>query len=144
MDDFSRYNQIHIKPKDQHKKTCICTWGTFTYQKIPFVLKNVGANFQQAMSFDLHDLKQIVKVYLNDVASHYLKRSYHPTHLRLIFERCFYYRIRLNPKKCSFCVTSGRLLGFIVSKKGIMVDPLKVGEIAQFPPLCTIIQHHIL
>jgi hypothetical protein len=37
-------------------------------------------------------------------------------------------------------VTSGRLLGFIVSTKGIMVDPLKVEEITQFPPPCTIRQ----
>jgi hypothetical protein len=40
----------------------------------------------------------------------------------------------LNPHKCIFCVTSGHLLGFIVSTKGIMVDPLKVEAITQFPP----------
>jgi hypothetical protein len=61
-------------------------------------------------------------------------------HLRLIFERCRYFRIRLNPNKCSFCVTSGRLLGFIVSTTGIMVNPLKVEAIIQFPPLRTILQ----
>jgi hypothetical protein len=31
-------------------------------------------------------------------------------------------------------VKSGRLLGFLVSEIGIMVDPLKVEEIAQLPP----------
>jgi hypothetical protein len=29
MDGFSRYNQIQIKPEDQHKKTFIHPWGTF-------------------------------------------------------------------------------------------------------------------
>jgi hypothetical protein len=61
-------------------------------------------------------------------------------HLRLIFERCRYFRIRLNPNKCSFCVTSGCLLGFIVSTMGIMVDPLKVEAIVQLPPPRTILQ----
>ena len=31
MDGFSRYNQIQIKPEDQHKTAFICPWGTFAY-----------------------------------------------------------------------------------------------------------------
>jgi hypothetical protein len=81
------------------------------------------------MSFAFHDLKHIVEAYLDDLASRSRKRTDHPTHLRLIFERCCYFRIRLNQNKCSFYVTSGRLLGFIVSTIGIMVDPLKVEAI---------------
>ena len=46
MDGFFGYNQIQIKPEDQHKTTFICPWGTFTYRKMPFSLKNVGATFQ--------------------------------------------------------------------------------------------------
>jgi hypothetical protein len=46
MDGFSGYNQIQIKPKDQHKMAFICPWGTFAYRKIPFSLKNVGVTFQ--------------------------------------------------------------------------------------------------
>jgi hypothetical protein len=140
MDGFSGYNQIQIKPEDQHKTAFICPWGTFTYQKMPFGLKNVGATFQWAMSFSFHDLKHIVEAYLDDLASRSCKRVDHPTHLRLILERCCYYRIRLNPNKCSFCITSSCLLGFIVSTKGIMVDTLKVEAIVHLPPLRTILQ----
>jgi hypothetical protein len=129
MDGFSGYNQIQIKPKDQQKTTFICSWGTFAYRKMPFGLKNAGATFQRAMSFVFHDLKHIVKGYLYDLPSRSHKRKDHPMHLRLIFEHCCYFRIRLNPNKCNFCVTSGRLLGFIISIKGIMVDPLKVEAI---------------
>jgi hypothetical protein len=140
MDGFLGYNQIQIKPKDQHKTAFICPWGTFAYRKMPFGLKNVGATFQWAMSFSFHDLKHIVEAYLDDLASRSRKRTDHPTHLRLIFERCRYFQIRLNPNKCSFCVTSGHLLGFIVSTTGIMVDPLKVEAIVQLPPPHTILQ----
>jgi hypothetical protein len=86
------------------------------------------------MSFAFHDLKYIVEAYLDDLASRSRKRKDHPTHLRLIFECCRYFRIRLNPNKWIFCVTSGRLLGFIISTMGIMVDPLKVEAIVKFPP----------
>ena len=41
--------------------------------------------------------------------------------------------MRLNPAKCTFRVKSGKLLGFIVSQKGIEVDPKKVKAILEMP-----------
>ena len=70
MDGFFGYNQIHIKPKDQHKIAFICPWGTFAYLKMPFGLKNVGATFQRAMTLIFHDLKKCIEVYLDDLAAH--------------------------------------------------------------------------
>jgi hypothetical protein len=140
MDGFLGYNQIQIKPKDHHKMEFICPWVTFAYWRMHFGLKNFGATFQCAMTFAFHDLKHIVKAYLNDLAPHSRKRVDHVTHLQLVFERFCYYRIRLNPQKCIFCVRSVRLLGFLVSETGIMIDPLKVKEILQFPPPCMIRQ----
>jgi hypothetical protein len=81
MDGFLVYNQIQIKPKDQHKIDFIYPWGTFAYQKMPFGLKNVGSTFQRAMSFSFHDIKHIVEAYLDDLESQYCKRVDHPTHL---------------------------------------------------------------
>jgi hypothetical protein len=69
MDGFSGYNQIQIKPEDQYKTTFIFPWGTFTYRKMPFCLENVGDTFQRTMSFAFHNLKHIVKTYLDDLVS---------------------------------------------------------------------------
>jgi hypothetical protein len=69
MDGFLGYNQIQIKPEYQHKTTFICLWGTFSYRKMPFGLKNVGATFEWAISFSFHDLKHIVEDYLDDLSS---------------------------------------------------------------------------
>ena len=77
MDSFLGYNQIQIKLEDQHKTTFICPWGTFTYRKMPFGLKNVGAMFQRAMYFSFHDLKHIVEDYLDDLASGSRRRADH-------------------------------------------------------------------
>ena len=41
------------------------------------------------------------------------------------------YKLRLNPNKCTFGVRSGKLLGFVVSYKGIQVDPEKVKSIQE-------------
>jgi len=134
MDGFSGYNQINIVPVDQHKTAFIYPWGTFAYKKLPFGLKNAGATFQRAMSYDFHDICHIVQPYLDDLPAHSVKRQDHPIHLRDIFLRCRHYHIRLNPHKCVFCVESGRLLRFIVSREGIRLDPLKVKAIVNLPP----------
>ena len=97
--------------------------GNFRYRKLPFGPKNAGETFQRAISYDFYEIKHIVQPYLDDLLTHSLHIEDHPTHLQAIFLRCRYYKIRLNPHKCVFCVKSGQLLGFIVLKQGIRVDP---------------------
>jgi hypothetical protein len=106
MDGFSGYNQINIVPADQHKTTFICPWGTFSYWKLPFGLKNFDANFQCAMSYAFHDIKHIVQPYLDDLPTHSMHHVDHPTHLQAIFLQCWFYCICLNSHKCVFCVES--------------------------------------
>jgi hypothetical protein len=140
MDGFSRYNQINIVPEDQHKTAFICPWGTFAYRKLPFGLKNADATFQRAVSYAFHDIKHIVQPYLDDLPAQSMHRVDHPIYLQVIFVCCRFYRIRLNPHKCVFCVESSRLLGFIISRQGIRVNPLKVEAILNLPPPSTLRQ----
>lgn len=51
-----------------------------------------------------------------------------------IFDRLFEHNILLNPKKYIFRVTSRKLVGFIISRQGIEVDPTKVKSIINIPP----------
>jgi hypothetical protein len=134
MDGFSGYNQIQIHPADQYKTTFTTPWGTFSYRVMPFGLKNAGATFQWAMTYVFHDLSHIILAYLDDLTARSKKQTQHLDDLRVVFQRCRQYNIRLNPLKCVFCITIGRLLGFIVSQHGITVDPLKVQAITEIPP----------
>jgi len=86
------------------------------------------------MSYAFHDIKHIVQPYLDDLPAHSLHQAYHLIHLRAIFMRCRHYRIRLNPHNCVSCIETGQLLGFVVSKAGIHVDPSKVESIIKLPP----------
>lgn len=61
-------------------------------------------------------------------------REGHLEILDKIFTRLEKFNVRLNPKKCVFGVTSTKLLGCIVSAKGIEVDPTKVKAIMEIPP----------
>ncbi|XP_070056491.1 uncharacterized protein [Nicotiana tomentosiformis] len=44
------------------------------------------------------------------------------------------YNLKLNPAKCAFEVSARKLLGFIISRRGIELDPSKVKAIQDFPP----------
>ncbi len=44
------------------------------------------------------------------------------------------YELKLNPSNCTFGVASGKLLGCIVSRRGIEVDPAKIWAILGMPP----------
>ena len=75
---------------------------------------------------------EFMQVFLDDFAV-YSKKGEHLDHLWLCLEKCRGYRLSLNPTKCIFGVTNGMLLGHIVSKDGIAVDPDKVKAILEAP-----------
>ena len=54
--------------------------------------------------------------------------------LKKLFERLRKFQLKLNPTKCTFGATFEKLLGFVVSKKEIEIDPDKVRAIQDLPP----------
>jgi hypothetical protein len=55
--------------------------------------------------------------------------------LTLVFDRLHLTRTKLNPDKCVFGVTAGKLLGFLVSCQGIEANPEKIKTIEAMRPL---------
>ena len=134
LDGFSVYNQVLVAEEDRLKTTFRTRWGTFAYRRMPFGLINARATFQRDMDIAFHGLiGRSVVVYLDDITIFSKKREEHAFHLKQIFERCRKYGISLNPKKCVFAVTEGKLLGHVVSKKGISIDPERIKSIEQIP-----------
>ena len=135
MDGFSRYNQIKMASEDMEKTSFITPWGTYCYKVMPFGFKNAGASYQRAATTLLHDLiHKEVEVFVDDMIVKYKDHEGHMPALQKFFKRIWFYKLRLNPKKCTFGVTFGKLLGFMVSQKGIEVDPNKVKEIVEMKP----------
>ena len=112
----------------------ITPWGTFCYRVMPFGLKNAGATYQRAMTTLFHDMMhKKIEVYVDDMIAKSIDEEEHVEHLLKLFQRLRKYKLRLNPNKCTFGVRSGKLLGFVISEKGIVVDPAKVKEIQEMP-----------
>jgi hypothetical protein len=107
-------------PKDKAKTTFVTPWGTYCYKVMPFGLKNTGATYQRAMVTLFYDMMhKEIKVYVDDMIAKSKKGEDHVEVLRKLFERLRKYELRLNPAKCSFGVKLGKLLGFVVSDRGI-------------------------
>jgi hypothetical protein len=118
---------VLVKKEDQNKTTFTTPWGTFEYLRMPFGLLNVSATFQRAMDFAFKDLiGKIIEIYQDDLTVFSKDRSSHVSHLRKVFERCRKYGISLNPAKSVFVVDEGKLLGHIISKDGVKIDPERV------------------
>ena len=74
-----------------------------------------------------------VEVYVDDMMVKSEIREGHFEALDKFLARLEKYNLRLNPKKCVFGVTLGKLLGHIVSERGIEVDPDKIKAIQEMP-----------
>ena len=68
-------------------------------------------------------------VYLDDLTVFSNTDEKHLYHLKIIFQWCRKYGISLNPKKILFSMDEGKLLGHIISKEGICIDPAQVEAI---------------
>ena len=104
LDSFSGYNQIKMASRDMTKTT----FSTM----MPFGLKNAGMTCQQMAIALLHDMMHNEgEVYVDDMIVKSKEGKGHIINLRKFFERIKEYRLRLNLQKCTFGVTTGKLLG---------------------------------
>ena len=119
--------------KEDQKKTAFTTpWGTFMYARMPFSLMNAGATFQRAMDIAFVG-DTFVVVYLDDVTIFSKSDEEHLQHLQKAFMKCRNFGLSLNPKKALFSLEEGKLLGHIVSKEGVKIDPARVEAIQTIP-----------
>ncbi|XP_013632894.1 PREDICTED: uncharacterized protein LOC106338470 [Brassica oleracea var. oleracea] len=124
MDAFSRYNQIMMHPDDREKTAFITDKGTYCYKVMPFGLKNAGATYQRLVNKMFADKLGItMEVYIDDMLVKSLHATDHLRHLQECFETLNKYGMKLNPAKCTFGVSSGEFLGYIVTQRGIEANP---------------------
>ena len=130
MDGFSRYNQIKMYPEDEKHTLFRTPLGIYCYTVMAFGLKNAGANYQRAMStiFRNH-LQKTVECYVDDIVVKSHDKNDHLHDLRTMFDIMRVHRLKMNPTKSFLGVSSGKFLGFIVTSKGIHLDPDKVKAI---------------
>jgi hypothetical protein len=146
-DGFLGYHQVRITEEDKRKTTFITEWGSFPYNVIPFDLRNAPAIFSRIVIVAFKEfIHKFIEVYMDDWTIYSLLKE-HVALLRQMFDRCRELQISLNIKKCIFCVPHRNLLGHIVYREGILVDPAKFPVIMNMLPpmrikqLCSTLGH---
>ena len=79
-------------------------------------------------------IEQNVEVYVDDMLVKSLDKGKHLDDLQETFDTLRQYNMKLNPNKCTFGVSSGKFLGFMVSHGGIEVNPDKIQAILDMKP----------
>ena len=123
-----------MAPEDAEKTAFRTLFGNFHYVVMPFGLKNAGATYQRAMTTIFHDMiHDIVEDYVNDLVVKSRQASDHVSHLKRVFDRCRKYKLKMNPKKCTFAVSTGKFLGVINHQEGIYANEAKATAVRQMP-----------
>src|ERR1041385_34358 len=111
----------------------IAPFGIYCYTSMPFVLKNAGATYQRTMQSCLKEQigRNVHAYYVDDIVI----KSQLPDSLIIDLQQTFKnlrkYQMKLNPAKCTFRVPAGKLLGYIVSERGIEANPKKINAIME-------------
>ena len=89
----------------------------YCYKVMPFNLKNAGTTYQRLVNKMFKELiGKTMEVYIDDMLVKSVEAANHIAHLEEAFDILRKHRMMLNPSKCIFGVSSGKFLGFLVTK----------------------------
>ena len=135
LDAFQGYHQIPLALSDQEKTAFVTPIGNYHYKVMSFGLKNAGSTYQRMMTRMLKpQLGKSIEVYVDDMVVKSKVVSEHVGDLGVIFNILRKHNMRLNASKCSFGVRSGKFLGYMVTHRGIEVNPDQIKAIRNLQP----------
>ncbi|GKV35451.1 hypothetical protein SLEP1_g43714 [Rubroshorea leprosula] len=129
-------NPVPMASKDEEKTSFYASNEIYYHVMMPFGLKNASATYQKMVTIVFRtQIGRNLKVYVDDIVLKSLKAEDHLADLDETFHNLRKNKMRLNPAKCIFGVESKKFLGFMVSRRGIEVNPEKIRAIAEMEPL---------
>jgi hypothetical protein len=135
LDAYSGFHQIQMSKQDRKHTAFVTVDGLYCYVVMPYGLKNALPTFVRAMSKTFGDLiRDKIQVYIDDIVVKTKRGSTLVEDLTLVFDKLRATRMRLNLEKSAFGVSAGKLLGFLVSHRGIEANPEKIKAIKMMRP----------
>ena len=97
---------------------------------MPFGLKNAGSTYQRMMTRMFKpQLGKNIEIYVDDMVVKSKVVSEHLGDFGSTFGVLRKHKLRLNASKCSFGVGLGKFLGYMVTHRGIEVNPDQIKAI---------------
>ena len=127
LDIRAAFNKIRMDPDSEEYTTFRTRYGTYKTKVLPFGLCNGPATYQRYMNDVLIDyLDNFCIAYLDDILIYSESEAEHIRHVRKVLERLRQAGLQVDIKKSEFHVTRTKYLGYILTNKGLEVDPDKV------------------
>jgi hypothetical protein len=127
LDCFSGYHQIYMKEEDKASTSFITPFDTYCFIRMPEGLKNAGSTFSRLTKTVLESqVGRNIFTYVDDIIVASRSKEDHLADLAETFANMRTARLRLNPEKCVFGVRQGKILGYLVSHRGIEANPTKI------------------
>ena len=102
---------------------------------MPEGLKNAGSTFSRLTKTVLEgQVGRNIFTYVDDIVVASRSKEDHLADLAEMFANMRDARLRLNPEKCVFGVRQGKILGYLVSHRGIEANPTKIQAIINMTP----------
>jgi hypothetical protein len=119
--------------EDVRKTVVITKTRFFEWNIMPFKLKNATNTFSKAMAKLFKEWSEQFKFFfVDDVNVHNSDWNERLEHLKLVFERLRFVKLKLNLGKCCFGVREIVFLGHGVDEQGSRLDPTKVCVVFNF------------
>jgi hypothetical protein len=135
LDAYSDFHQISMSREDEEHTAFITVDSLFCFVSMPYGLKNALPTFVCAMHKTFGDLiRDLVEVYVDNIIVKIKSHSSMWGNLAIVFDRLCSTCMMLNPDKCVFRVSTGKLLGFLVSHRGIEANPETIKAIKVMRP----------
>jgi hypothetical protein len=135
LDCFSGYHQIYMKEEDKASTSFITPFGTYCFIRMLEGLKNAGSAFSRLTKMVLESqASRNIFTYVDDIVVASKNKKDHLADLAETFTNMRDARLRLNPEKCVFGVRQGKILGYLVSHRGIEANPTKIQAITNMTP----------
>ena len=135
LDVYQGYHQIALAAEDQEKTTFISPDANFHYTVMPFGLKNAGTTYQRMMTRMFRDkIGRTMEVYIDDMVAKSKREVQHIDDLKEVFEMLRQHKLRLNADKCAFEVGAGKFLGYMITNRGIKVNPDQIEAVKRLKP----------
>ena len=131
LDLKSGYWAVPLTEEAKAKSSFVCHLGAFSWNRMPFGLRNCSAVFVSLIDEVLKGMSAFSSAYIDDILVFSPTLEEHEKHLQDVFDRLREHRLKLKMKKCSFLQPETQYLGFIITKDGIKPDPEKVAAIKQ-------------
>jgi hypothetical protein len=128
---------FQIKCDEQTKEYLAFTDGVrkFTWNYMPMGVKNAPMVFSRIMYQVLGEFGDFVITYIDDICIYSNTLEEHIEHIKKVMDALNKVNMKINPEKCVWIAEKIKLLGFIISAKGIEMDGSKVAAMRdKLPP----------